>query len=219
VTVATLLRDLWRSNIGRANAADVRWVVVDTETTGLDADTDRLLAIGAVAVDRGGIRLADSFEVLVQNLAPGDKANVVIHGIGYEAQREGIPIPQALAAFAAYVAGAPCVGFHCPFDRAVLARSAASAGVPLSLPRWLDLDPLAAALVPDVHQRGARSLDDWITVFDIDVVARHSAAGDALATAELLLRLRAVAARQGIATFKALVRVSRQRRWLESARS
>jgi len=159
VTVATRFRDLWRFTIGRTKTAE-RWVVVDTETTGLDADNDRLLAIGAVAVDRAGICLADSFEVLVQNLAPGDKDNVVIHGIGYEAQREGMPIPQALAAFAAYVAGAPCVGFHCPFDRAVLARSASSARVSLSLPRWLDLDPLAAALVPDAYQRGARSLDD-----------------------------------------------------------
>jgi DNA polymerase-3 subunit epsilon len=218
VTVATRFCDLWRFTIGRAKTAE-RWVVVDTETTGLDADNDRLLAIGAVAVDRAGICLADSFEVLVQNLAPGDKDNVVIHGIGYEAQREGMPIPQALAAFAAYVAGAPCVGFHCPFDRAVLARAASSARVSLSLPRWLDLDPLAAALVPDAHQRGARSLDDWAAAFDLDVLARHTAAGDALATAELLLRLRAVAARQGLTRFDALLRVSRQRRWLGSGRS
>ena len=73
--------------------------------------------------------------------------------------------------------------------------------------------------MPEVHRHGGRSLEDWLAAFDIDVVARHSAAGDALATAELLLRLRALAARQGIASFKALVRVSQQRRWLGSAQS
>jgi DNA polymerase-3 subunit epsilon len=219
VTITRRLRDWWHTNAGRAARADERWVVVDTETSGLDPVNDRLLAIGAVAVDRIGICLGDSFEVLVQNLVPGDKANTVIHGIGYEAQRDGMQVPGALAAFASYVAGAPCVGYHSPFDRAVLARSAASAGKSLPLPRWLDLAPLATALMPEVDRRGSRSLDDWLEVFDIDVVTRHSAAGDALATAELLLHLRALAARQGIAGFKALVRVSEQRRWLGSTRS
>lgn len=217
--MARRLRDWWHANARRAAGADERWVVVDTETSGLDPVNDRLLAIGAVAVDRDGIRLDDSFETLLQNLAPGDKANAAIHGIGYEAQRDGAPAPSALAAFASYVAGAPCVGFHCQFDREVLARSAAIAGVALPLPRWLDLAPLAAALMPEVDLRGRRSLDDWLAAFDIDVSARHSAAGDALATAELLLRLRVLAARQGIASFKALARVSQQRRWLGSARS
>jgi DNA polymerase-3 subunit epsilon len=210
---------LWHANTARAAAADERWAVVDTETSGLDPVSDRLLAIGAVAVDRAGIRLGDSFELVLQNLAPGDKSNVVIHGIGYEAQRDGVPVSRALSAFASYVAGAPCVGFHCQFDRVALAKSAAIAGVPLPLPRWLDLAPLAAALMPDVYRRGGRSLDDWLAAFDIDVVARHSAAGDALATAELLLRLRALAVAQGATGFNALLRLSRHHRWLGGARA
>ena len=112
---------MWHANTARAAAADERWAVVDTETSGLDPVSDRLLAIGAVAVDRAGIRLGDSFELVLQNLAPGDKSNVVIHGIGYEAQRDGVPVSRALSAFASYVAGAPCVGFHCQFDRVALA--------------------------------------------------------------------------------------------------
>jgi DNA polymerase-3 subunit epsilon len=210
---------LWHANTKRVSVADERWVVVDTETSGLDPVNDRLLAIGAVAVDGAGICLGDSFELLLQNLTPGDKDNVVVHGIGYEAQRDGVPLPRALSAFASYVGGAPCVGFHCQFDRIVLVKSAALAGVALPVPRWLDLAPLAATLKPEVYRRGGWSLDDWLTVFAIDVDARHSAAGDALATAELLLRLRALAARQGIAGFNALLRVSRQRRWLDGTKA
>jgi DNA polymerase-3 subunit epsilon len=218
MTSARRLRAWWHAHTARTAAGDERWVVVDTETSGLDPVNARLLAIGAVAVDRAGIRLGDSFELLLQNLAPGDKANVLIHGIGYEAQRNGVPPAQALSAFVSYVAAAPCVGFQCQFDRVVLAKSSAGAGVPVPLPRWLDLAPLAAALMPDVHRRGGRSLDDWLAAFDIGVVARHSAAGDALATAELLLRLRALAVAQGAAGFDALVRLSRHHRWLGGAR-
>ncbi len=191
-----------------------RWVVLDTETSGLDPVNDQLLAIGAVTVDPAGIRLDDSFEVVLRAAPVDDRANVAVHGIGHDAQRSGIPPTEAIGAFAAFVADAPCVGFHCEFDRVVLARAAQATGVPLSQPRWLDVAQLAAAMVPETHRRGRRSLDDLLDAFDIDVRGRHNAAGDALATAELLLRLRALAARQRVSGFAALVRLSRQHRWL-----
>ena len=198
----------------RAGDGPARWVVVDTETSGLDPERDALLAIGAVAIDGEGIRVADSFEVVLRNAAAGDAANVVIHGIGYGAQSEGVPPADALPAFAAYVGAAPCVGFHTGFDRAVLERAFAGAGAaPMATP-WLDVAELAAALHPEQHNRGQRSLDDWLTRYAIDTALRHSAAGDALATAELLLRLRAIAAAQGSRGFAALARTARQHRWL-----
>jgi DNA polymerase III subunit epsilon len=195
---------------------DERWVVLDTETSGLDPLNDQLLAIGAMAVDPTGIRLDDSFEVVLRVAPVGDRANVAIHGIGHDAQRAGIPPTEALAAFTAFVAGAPCAGFHCEFDRIVLAKAAQTAGVPLLSSGWLDVAQLAAAVAPETYYRGSRSLDDWLHAFDIEVFGRHNAAGDALATAELLLRLRALAARQQVSGFAALVRLSQQRRWLGS---
>ncbi len=79
---------------------------------------------------------------------------------------------------------------------------------------WLDLAPLAASLVPDALKRGGGSLDEWLAAFGIECPLRHNAAADALATAELLLRLRAIAARQGTHGFDAMARVARQRKWL-----
>jgi DNA polymerase-3 subunit epsilon len=119
-----------------------------------------------------------------------------------------------LAAFAAYLASAPCVGYHVGFDRAVLGRAFAAAAAGPLPPRWLDLEPVAAALATYAGGTRARSLDDWLGVFGIDVAERHSAAGDALATAELLLRLRSLAAAQGARGIDGLARLARQRRWL-----
>jgi DNA polymerase-3 subunit epsilon len=200
-----------------AEAPTGRWIVVDTETSGLDPERDRLLAIGGVAVDDDGILLDDSFEIVLQGGPSGDPANIVVHGIGHAAQAAGMPVRGALAAFRDWCAGAPRVGFHADFDRAVLRIAFAGADIPADDGPWLDLEPLAAALLPDAQRRGGRSLDDWLAEFGIECTNRHSAASDALATAELMLRLRAIAAKQGTRGFAALVKAARAQKWLGNA--
>lgn len=204
----------WFERARGARAHPERWVVVDTETSGLDPERDALLAIGGVAVDAEGIVIDDSFEVLLRNEPAGGTEDVTIHGIGHEAQRGGVPVPEALAAFGDWAGGAPLVGFHTDFDRAVLRRACAAAALEPPSAEWLDLARLGPALMPDVIKRDANSLDDWLAAFDIGVVGRHNAAGDAFATAELLLRLRVRGAAQGARTFDALLRASRAHRWL-----
>ena len=194
-----------------------RWVVVDTETSGLDPERDALLAIGAVAVDDNGIALGDSFEMVLKSNATGDAANIALHGIGHGAQAAGTPAPEALAAFRDWCGAAPRVGFHADFDRAVLRKAFADAGLLPDDAAWLDLAPLAGAMAADTYRFGGRTLDDWLAAFGIECVTRHNAAADALATAELLLRLRSIAAKQGRIGFDALVRTARQQKWLGNA--
>lgn len=204
-----------------AAQAAARWVVVDVETSGLDTRSDRLLAIAAVALHlKGGraeIALGDSFELVLQQPAAGepDRANILLHGIGVGAQRAGVEPRQALMAFNRFVEGAPLVGFHVEFDRTVIERDCRTHGLPGPGTQWIDLDPLATVLRPDV---AARSLDEWLATFGITCAARHRAAADALATAELLQRLwprlatEAPAAAAGSA--RAALRLAAHRRWL-----
>ena len=202
----------------RVAAVPQRWVVVDTETSGLSPERDRLLAIGAVAVEDGGIRVGDSFEVTVRSEPCGDAENIVVHGIGYGEQAAGTPAREALALFAEWAADAPRVAFHADFDRTVLRVASERAGLAEHEQPWLDLAPLAVALVPDACRHGGRSLDDWLAVFGIECAVRHNAASDALAAAELLLRLSGIAAKQRVVGFNALVRAARARKWLGSER-
>ena len=210
---------LWRKVFARdaAAPADVgRWVVVDTETTGLDVARDTLLAIGGVAVDAEGVLPGDSFEVVLRNAEGSDHDNILVHGIGRHAQRTGVPPADGLAAFAHWVGDAQFAGYHTDFDRAVLMRAAALAKVPLPERPWLDVAPLAAALAPDRMKKGGGTLDDWLVAFGIECPVRHNAAADAFATAELLLHMRARAARQGRSGFASLLKLTRQQKWLDS---
>lgn len=217
------MRDWLRGVLGRGGVAgDERWVVLDVESSGLDPRRDRLLAVAAIAVRREGealrVVLGDSFEtVLRQDDEPPrpDKQNILLHGIGVGAQRQGTPPAQALQAFERWAAGAPLIAFHAAFDEALLQRAMRQTlGHGLSN-AWLDLEPLAAVLLPRVASRlGGRSLDHWMAHFGIVCAQRHQAAADTLATAELLLRLWPHARRERAVEFRSLQRLAAQRRWI-----
>jgi len=59
-----------------------------------------------------------------------------------------------------------------------------------------------------------KSLDEWLQYYGIPVVARHSAASDAFATALLMTRLLPEARRQGARTFADMQQLVRQAKWL-----
>lgn len=212
------LKAWWRP---AAAVGVTRWVVLDVESSGLDPHADRLLAIAAIAVQvapgHAQILLGDSFEVLLRQPdgIPADKDNILVHGIGLGAQRGGVAPDQALAAFEQFVAGSPLVAFHAAFDRALLERACRACRRPKVRHAWLDLEPLAAVLHPQVQ---ARALDDWLAHFSIRCAVRHQAAADTLATAELLLKLWPAACRAlPRPDFKSAVALAAQRRWLTSA--
>lgn len=207
----------WFSRRGAASADEARWVVLDVESSGLDASRDRLLAIAAIALRRDAgvprIALGDSFEVVLRHeAAPVDKANILLHGIGVGAQGQGVDAAQALAEFERWVGAAPLIGFHVAFDEALIQRAMRAAlGRRLANP-WIDLADVAQVVRPDIS---GRSLDDWMAALGVDCAVRHQAAADTLATAELLLKLwpKVLEQHEGD-DWRALSRLAAQRRWL-----
>jgi DNA polymerase-3 subunit epsilon len=165
---------------------DQRWVVLDVETSGLDQRNDRLLSIGAVAVRGRRVSIEDSFERVVRSPTVSDRSNILIHGIGVQAQRDGVDPRQACGEFLDYAGSAPLVGFHASFDRAFLERAVQTHLGRMLGADWLDLAALAPALNPGLR---AKALDEWLDHFGIVVTQRHHASADAFATAMLFVRL------------------------------
>jgi len=180
----------------RTPLAEARWVVIDCETSGLDPSRDRLLSV-AVRVSGERIHLGESFSSHVRASMPSSSSNILVHGIGADAQLTAPQVAEVLPQFARFVEGHVPVAFHAWFDGEVLER----AGLRLSR-RWLDLEPLAHAVFP---QRKLRTLDDWLAACHIHSGGRHDALHDALAAAELLLVLLARARSDGMRTVEELL--------------
>jgi DNA polymerase III subunit epsilon len=174
-----------------------RWVVADVETSGLNIHRDRLIAIGAVAVEHGVVKLSDSFEVVLQQPRISTNANILIHRISGETQMKGEPAATALTNFLDFVGDSPLVGYHAKFDEIMLARAVKQHLGTLVNRTWLDLAALAPALVPEgqldrmaiAQGQRTRPLDWWLNRYQIHITHRHHAACDALASAQLMVAL------------------------------
>ena len=198
--------------LGRERDGHQRWIVVDVETSGMDVASDALISIGAVAMHEDGHVLpGDSIEIVIRQDKASSRENILVHGLGVEAQMNGVHPRRAIGMFTEYVSTSPILAFHAPFDRGFLARVVKFY---LNEPfdnAWLDLAELAPALYPALP---LRSLDEWLSRFDIPVAARHSAAADAFATALLASRLLPEARRQGATSFGRMMKIARNARWL-----
>ena len=194
----------------------LRFVVVDVETSGLNPFQDRLIAIGAVGVADGLLRLGDTFEMVLRQEAPSGSDNILVHGIDGTTQRAGTDPASALLAFLDFAGKCPLVAFHADFDRVMIERASRDAlGIKPENP-WLDLAYLAPALLRE-RAANARSLDEWTQAFGLENTARHNAVADALVTAQLFQILLVEAKRQEIPTCASLARVAEGQRWLSRA--
>jgi DNA polymerase-3 subunit epsilon len=192
----------------RTPIGSARWVVLDCETSGLDAAQDRLLSVGAVAVAGGEIRLADRFSAVVAQAVASAPENILIHGIGGDEQRAGRPLAEIIAELHAYIGEGVPVAFHAPFDAGVLRRHGLRARTD-----WVDLATLMPVLFPERAPRQC-TLDHWLAAFSVPADARHNALGDAFAAAQLLLVALAEMKRQRVGTVEELIKAERDARWL-----
>ena len=178
----------------------VRFVALDSETTGLNPLTDRIITIGAVAVQGGEILLDDSFEAMLR--VERNTAAVAVHGITRDETRGGIDEPEALRRFLEYLQDGVIVGHHIDHDISTLnAGYQRHWGFDL-MNRSLDTMDLTLHLerggaFADRERIREFTLDSLCELFGVVPHDRHTAGGDAFITAQVFLRLLRLAARHG----------------------
>lgn len=179
--------------------SDLAFVVFDTETTGLDTRRDEIVQIGAVRVFNGRVVRGESFETLVDPGRPIPRESSRIHGITDEMVAGAPDVHAALRDFHGFARDAVLVAHNAPFDLSFLKRHEAALGLVFDNP-VLDTVLLSAAVFGTTEIHTLDAIADRLNV-RIEGATRHTAAGDARVTAEILLRLVGILETRGIRTF------------------
>ncbi len=172
-------------------------LAVDTETTGLNPRIDRVISIGAIRLHGERLYRSSTLNLLVNPGRSIPNRTIAIHGISNSMVTGAPPFAAVAEQVAAAASGLALIGFHTDFDLRMLQGEMRRCGRDWSPGPSLDVMLLYAALFPEAK---SLLLDDLAIAFDVPVIGRHSALGDALTTAEIYSRLVPILVGRGVAT-------------------
>lgn len=156
-----------------AGGAD-RFVVVDTETTGV-YPTDRIVELAVITLDLDGM-VVEMWDTLVNPMR--DVSATHIHGITASMVRDAPTFDDIAGDVAMRLHGACFIAHNIPFDTRMLDHEFRRLAEELVVLRGIDT----------YAESGCR-LSQACSIFDIDLSGAHRARTDAWATAQLFLQL------------------------------
>jgi len=176
---------------------ELTYTVFDTETTGLSpSGGDEIIQIGAARVVNGRLLRQESFEQLVDPGRDIPAAGIPIHGITPEMVAGQPRIEEVIPAFHQYAQDTVLVAHNAAFDMKFLQLLEQRTGLAFHQP-VLDTLLLSAAVHPNQESHRLEAIAER---FGVTVLGRHTALGDALVTAEILIKLIPLLRDMGITT-------------------
>jgi DNA polymerase III subunit epsilon len=177
----------------------ISFAVVDVETTGTRAGGgDRITEIAIARVVNGEV--ADVYSQLVNPERPIPAHITALTQITWSMVKDEPPFRQITDDVTSRLAGHVFTAHNAAFDWRFVSEELARRDIRLGGPRLCTVR-MARVLLP---QLARRSLDHVTRHFGIDIAARHRAAGDAEATAKVLIRLLRIAEDEGVTTWPQL---------------
>jgi DNA polymerase-3 subunit epsilon len=184
-------------DLGQRGLRQLTYVVFDTETTGLHpTQGDQVVSIAAVRVVNGRILTGETFNRIVNPGRPIPVESVRFHGITDEMVVNRPPLAVVLPQFKAYVADAVLVAHNAAFDLKFIRMREHESGTAFDNSV---LDTMLLSSYVDGTSEN-QSLDAIAERYGIAVTDRHTALGDSLVTAAILLRLIDALETKGIRT-------------------
>ena len=173
------------------NIEDTRFIAFDTETTGFDRKTDRILSIGAVSITNKTIATKDAFELyLQQEIFKAD--TVKIHEIMKSDSLNKVEEIEAIKHFLAYIKNDVLVAHHAMFDYTMVNAMLKRHGLGKLKNKIIDTGKLYKKTKHIIYQDNLKnySLDELSEELNVPMVDRHTASGDALITAVAFLKIK-----------------------------
>ncbi len=177
---------------------DIRFVVLDTETTGLKPKKgDRVISLGAVIVENGKVNESKSFYELVDpgRAIPGEITKLT--GISQRMVAGKPDLTEVLNRFFPWAGKSVLAGHAVQFDMTFLNRHLQkTCGLKLTH-KTIDTKTLARHTFPEA---GSYALEEICSYLGITCKPRHHALNDAITAARLLEASITVLAQQGVCT-------------------
>jgi len=172
------------------------FVVVDVETTGTSPNAgDRVTEVAVVQVRDGAV--TPVFDTLINPERPIPPAIIAITNITWEMVKDAPRFVDVCDQLLGVLEGNVFVAHNASFDWRFLSAEIERVTRRPLRGRKLCTVRMARRLLPQV---GRRNLDALAHFYGIDNIARHRAGGDAIATAQILLRLLDAARDRGCLT-------------------
>ncbi|MCI5038214.1 MAG: 3'-5' exonuclease [Donghicola eburneus] len=188
--------------------SEMSYVVFDTETTGLLPHKDDVVQLGAMRVLRGRIVEGEVIDTLVDPKRPIPAASTKVHGISDHMVIGAPDFESVTRRFHAFCTGSVIVAHNAPFDMAFLHRQSKEMDIAFDHP-ILDTVLVSAVLFGADAKHTLDAICDRLGI-TIPEHLRHTALGDAHATAEVLCAMIPMLQAQGMRTFGDVIQETRK---------
>jgi DNA polymerase-3 subunit epsilon len=179
--------DFWKNYLNKFETKPNRFVVLSTETSGLNPDKDVILSLGSFAIVDNSIIIQDSFEaVLLQYKYLQD--NGLSSEFIIESKLIKLEEADALESLIDYIGNAVLVGHHINFDIEMINAGLERLDCGRLKNEALDIDVMYRKL-HDINDKQF-SLDDLCEIYKIPKSDRHSSSEDAYKIGLLFLKLK-----------------------------
>lgn len=194
-------------DIFNADLKNIIFTVFDTETTGISPDDgDEIISIAAVRIVNARIVYQDIFEELIDPKRDIPLESYKIHGINYEMVKGKPDISTILPLFKIYTHDTVLLGHNIAFDMKMFKVKEALTKTVFTNP-VMDTLLLSAVLYPTDELHDMESIAQRLGV---NIIGRHTALGDAIATAKIFLKMRPILNSNGIFTLKNALEASKK---------
>jgi DNA polymerase-3 subunit epsilon len=179
--------EFWKLYLSKFETKSNRYVVLSTETTGLNPRKDVILSFGAIGVMNDVIRIGDNFEVvLLQYKYLHD--NGLSNEFLIESKLSKLAEPQAIQSFVDYIGNAVLVVHRIHFDIEMINDVLEKMECGKLKNEALDVEIMHQKLI-DITNKSF-SLVDLIKHYKIPENEKNSASDDAYSIALLFLKLK-----------------------------